>query len=671
MTTKRTNDLIKESSAYLLQHAHNPVNWLPWGEAAFKLSKEHHKPILISIGYSACHWCHVMERESFENEEVAAFMNEHFICIKVDREERPDLDHYYMEALQLLRQSGGWPLNMFLTPEGLPFYGGTYFPPEPIYNRPSWKDVLYYIKDVWENKYDEVIKQSQQLNSGIASLTDGWLTERNADEQTFETVAYGMRNKLMQSADKRNGGWGSAPKFPQFNLIRYLMYYGYYQKDKECIDQALLTLKKMIRGGIYDQLKGGICRYSTDEQWLVPHFEKMLYDNAQLIFILAEAFQLTKDEEYRFALLQTIQFCEEELLLQNGCYASSLDADTEGEEGKYYLWDHQEIEHILSVDATAFCNYYSITNDGNWDGKNILQRSETIHDDKFIQSCHDKLIVFRNKRKRPQRDDKIILGWNAAMILGLSKAAAALNNTVVKQKAINGWNNLMRVMTLEGNHLAHSSTYIQQPLTACLDDYAMTIAASLSLQEITGEVEFLEKAYGLTEYVQKHFNKSVNGLFDYTHSLQTDIIKHQQDLFDTSLPSGNSLMAYNLFHIGRIYEKLDWIKDSKDLSNKVATLMKRYPESMGQWAILFLFHNQEPEDWILTGSGCEKLLSAALELFRPLKLVQASVVEKNYPLLKNKKFDEGPLLYVCENFTCKTPISSIDGMSNEVLTSYF
>src|SRR6185436_8831581 len=374
-----TNKLIDETSPYLLQHAHNPVNWFLWGNEALDLAKKENKPILVSIGYSACHWCHVMEKESFEDEETARLMNEHFVNIKIDREERPDLDHIYMDAVQAMTGSGGWPLNVFLTPDAKPFYGGTYFPPKQAFNRPSWQEVLNGVKEAFTQRRNEIDAQAENLTEhlvqanafGISSPGENDFFTREKTKEAFENI--------MKNADKKWGGFGKAPKFPQSLVIQYLLRFYHITENNEALQQALLSIDKMIEGGIYDQVGGGFARSSTDTEWLVPHFEKMLYDNALLVSVLSEAFQITKNGRYREVIEETMDFVCRELLYDGNSnsigrgFYSALDADSEGEEGKYYVWSKGELEELLGENAAIFCRYHDITEKGNWEGKNILR----------------------------------------------------------------------------------------------------------------------------------------------------------------------------------------------------------------------------------------------------------------------------------------------------------
>ena len=388
MVHKYSNHLISETSPYLLQHAHNPVNWYPWGKEALDKAKQEDKMILVSIGYSACHWCHVMERESFENEDTAEIMNRHFINIKIDREERPDLDHIYMDAVQAISGSGGWPLNVFLTPDTKPFYGGTYFPPVRAFNRASWREVLQNLVQSWKEKRNEIEAQAENLTDHISKAGNFSSAGKKKFDIPFKDefdidTGKNIFSAIMKSADTVWGGFGRAPKFPQTFCIQYLLEFYYYSKNEQALQQALLSIDKMLDGGIYDHVGGGLARYSTDEQWLAPHFEKMLYDNALLIMVLCDAFQITKADRYKNAIHKTISFLKNEMLHPQGGFYAALDADSEGEEGKFYVWDKNEIEKILGDDAAVFCNFFDVTEKGNWEGKNILRKLKT--EDEFVK----------------------------------------------------------------------------------------------------------------------------------------------------------------------------------------------------------------------------------------------------------------------------------------------
>ncbi|HLK27259.1 MAG TPA: thioredoxin domain-containing protein, partial [Puia sp.] len=536
-----TNRLAKETSPYLLQHAHNPVDWYPWGEEALQRAKRENKPILVSIGYAACHWCHVMERESFEDKETAELMNANFINIKIDREERPDLDHIYMDAVQAITGSGGWPLNVFLTPDAKPFYGGTYFPPRAFHNRPSWKDVLIGISESFKQKENEIDVQAENLLDHLMQ-SNSFGKKRSDDEDDFENVfnkenLYQVFENIMKSADKEDGGFGHAPKFPQTFTIQFLLHYYYFTKNEEALRQACLSLDKMIYGGIYDQIGGGFARYSTDNKWLVPHFEKMLYDNALLIIVLSECYQITKKDLYKNAIEETIGFVKRELASPEGGFYSSLDADSEGEEGKYYVWTKKEIDEILKDESEMFYSFYDVSERGNWEGENILHikksasefaEQRNIDEKELIQSIglsKQKVLKEREKRTRPALDNKIILSWNALMNIALSKASAALGNIEYKDLAVRNMSYLLENLKGDDTHLLfHCNSNGQSKFPGFLDDYAFVVSALIQLQEITSDSAYLLKAKEFTEYVIENFSANDDIQFFYTHKKQNDII---------------------------------------------------------------------------------------------------------------------------------------------------
>lgn len=595
-----SNHLIHESSPYLLQHAHNPVDWYPWGEEALQKAKRENKPVLVSIGYAACHWCHVMERESFENEETARLMNEHFINIKIDREERPDLDHIYMDAVQALTGSGGWPLNVFLTPDGKPFYGGTYFPPVRAFNRDSWPEVLLGVSKAYASKKSEIDAQAENL---VAHLKKSNIFGINttADTSIFQPENLDtIFSNCMQNADTQEGGFGRAPKFPQTFTIQYLLRYHYFTQNKIALNQACLSLDKMIYGGIYDQIGGGFARYSTDNEWLVPHFEKMLYDNALLIIVLSEAYQQTQNILYRRTIEQTMDFvCREMLSPENGFYAA-LDADSEGEEGKFYVWDKKEIENILKEDAALFCSFYDVTEEGNWEEKNILNvkvplkefsekqglPEEEVY--KRLQKSAQKLLTERAKRIRPALDDKILLNWNVFFNTACCKAYTALQNEAYRQLAIDNMNFLLNNFYDKATDgFFHTYKNGQAKYPGFLDDYAGLIQALVNLQEITGEMRYAEKAKELADYVIANFSDEDNQLFYFTHKHQQDLIVRKKEIYDGATPSANALMAENLYYLSVLFNNTEWEKRAEAMVAGLAEVIKKYPSSFGVWANLW------------------------------------------------------------------------------------
>lgn len=670
---EQTNQLINETSPYLLQHAHNPVNWYPWGDEALNKAKQENKPILVSIGYAACHWCHVMERESFEDETTAKLMNDHFINIKIDREERPDLDHFYMDAVQAMTGSGGWPLNVFLTPETKPFYGGTYFPPQRAFNRPSWQETLYGVIQAFRERRHEIDAQAENLTEHLAksnefgvlrsSVTDGFFSNDKTDD-SFQN--------LMRSADRQWGGFGKAPKFPQTFSIQFLLHYYYTSKNEEALNQALLSLDKMIEGGIYDQVGGGFARYSTDTEWLVPHFEKMLYDNALLVAVLSEAYLLTKKERYREVIDETMAFIQRELLSPEKGFFAALDADSEGIEGKFYVWSLQEIHEILGADSPDFCEYFDITEQGNWEHTNILWVKRPMEDfavsknksvgelKRKIENGKKALLEKRNKKVRPLLDDKIILGWNALMNTACSKAYEATGNESYKKLAIDNMHFLLASFTTEGN-LPYRHTYKNgiARYPAFLDDYAFLIQALLRLQEITGKTEWIDKAKKLANHVIENFSEADSPFFFYTTAGQKDIIVRKKEMYDGAVPSGNSVMAYNLHLLSILCDESDWGQRSRAMLTSLGNAIIRYPGSFGNWTCLLQEIIQGTNEIAITGENLSVLHREILKQFIPHRVMM--VTEKpdnNYPLLAGKQISENPTIYLCRSYTCLNPVFS-------------
>lgn len=671
MQTNHTtpNLLIEESSPYLLQHAYNPVEWHPWGEAALRLAKDLDKPILVSIGYAACHWCHVMERESFEDVATAKIMNEHFVNIKIDREERPDLDHIYMDAVQAMTGSGGWPLNVFLTPDKTPFYGGTYFPPEPMHNRASWKDVLLGIAKGFKENRDQINTQAQKLTEHLLSSNAFGFQKTGAIAAPSLSDIDAAVSALLTQADTVWGGFGGAPKFPQTASIRFLLRYHYFTPThKASLDHALLCLDKMIEGGIYDQLGGGFSRYSTDGQWLAPHFEKMLYDNALLVTTLSEAYQLTKKESYHKVITETIAFVERELMCTDGGFLSALDADSEGVEGKFYTWAASEITSLLQNDAPLFMAYYGVTEAGNWEHTNILHtpqpaaavaeqfgvsESELL---KTIENCTSILMEERNKRIRPQTDDKQLLGWNALMNTAFSKAYAATGNRNYLMRAQQNMAHLMehfKNTDSEGFFHTYKNGVAKTP--AFLDDYAYLIEALIQLQTVSGDLHWLEKAGEITEYVNTHFLESSTGFYFYTHDAQTDVIIRKKEVYDGATPSGNAVMAGNLLHLGVVYENSQYLSSGKQACLSLLPAITKHPGSFGVWASLLLNQLVDFRELTLIGPGVLPYLEAALPFFRPNLILNisenrlTSILAISLKIIDNQEVT----FQLCQNNTCQ------------------
>jgi uncharacterized protein len=665
---KHTNRLIKETSPYLLQHAHNPVDWYAWGDEALQRAKEEDKPILVSIGYAACHWCHVMERESFEDEQTAKLMNEYFINIKIDREERPDLDHVYMDAVQAMAGGGGWPLNVFLMPDGKPFYGGTYFPPTRAFNRPSWKEILENIHQAYKERKHELESQAENLTAhltnanafGVAASKDQF------NESDLKTIA----TNILKQADREFGGFGAAPKFPQTFTIQYLLRHYHYTKDEASLKQALLSLDKMIYGGIYDQIGGGFARYSTDAEWLAPHFEKMLYDNALLVGVMAEAYQLTKNELYQETIQDTIQFIQREMMSAEGGFYSALDADSEGVEGKFYVWSKAEIEELLGEDAAIFCGFYDVSEEGNWEHVNILRIKQPL--DEFamsrgmneaelklkLESSGKKLVAAREKRIRPALDDKILLGWNALMNTALSKAYAATLNDSYKHAAIDNMRFLEEKFQ-KGGTWHHTYKEGLAKIPAFLDDLAYLASAYIHLQEITADTGHLLRAEELVQAIIEGYSDESNAMFYFTRKDQADIIVRKKEIYDGATPSGNAVMASVLSYLARVLDKPEWEERAGSMAVSLRSVITRYPTSFGVWAQQAQQIVHGVNEIAIIGDKAEDYLHDLLPVYLPGKLLQASINgDEKFPLLRGRS-GEHTLVYHCRNYVCLQPFETI------------
>jgi uncharacterized protein YyaL (SSP411 family) len=675
-----TNRLIHETSPYLLQHAHNPVDWYSWSTEAFERAKKENKPVLVSIGYSACHWCHVMERESFEDPEVAGFMNQNFINIKVDREERPDVDHIYMDAVQAITGSGGWPLNVFITPEGKPFYGGTYFPPRRAFNRASWIEILQAVSHSYNERKEEIENQANSLTEHLQSTNVfGNDSEKFAFDMKELNLAY---ENIMKTADKEWGGFGKAPKFPQSFTINFLLRYSWFTGNQEALSQALLSLDKMIQGGIYDQLGGGFARYSTDAEWLAPHFEKMLYDNALLVTSLAEAYQLTKNEKYKEVVEATLDFIEKELMHKEGGFFSALDADSEGEEGKFYVWDYTEIEHLLGEDAAVFMRYFNVRKEGNWEGKNILHTSTTLDEfaqkeelaiedvRKIIGKGREILLQERNKRIRPSLDDKLLLSWNALMNTAYSKAYAATGNDHYKDVAIKNMGFLITAFSKEKNEFFHSWKNGQAKHPAFLDDYSFLIAALIDLSEITADNQWLHKAKEITIYVIENFSDGESSQFFYTNVSQSDILLRKKEVYDSAIPSGNSVMALNLYRLSIFFDDPLWQQKAVQMVSSFGSMATKYPTSFGVWLSALFQISFGTNEIAIIGSDYLKILKRILTLYLPHSILMAAPKENDFALLKGKTFNGRTLIYLCRNYACQQPVDSVEEFENRISSNF-
>lgn len=669
-----SNRLIHETSPYLLQHAHNPVDWYPWGEEALTRARKENKPILVSIGYAACHWCHVMERESFENEETARFMNTHFINIKIDREERPDLDHIYMDAVQAITGSGGWPLNVFLTPDAKPFYGGTYFPPVRAFNRASWNETLSGIWQAFTERRHEVDAQAENLTTHLTQA-NAFGRQPAADEnglfsrESMEAAA----GNLLKTADTVWGGFGKAPKFPQTFSIRFLLRQFYFSGDQAGLQQALLSLDKMIAGGIYDQVGGGFARYSTDAEWLAPHFEKMLYDNALLVTTLADAWRITRNTRYTGVIRETLAFVREELLHPEGGFYAALDADSEGVEGKYYTWSLQEWKEVLGEDAGLLAAVYDIREEGNWEQVNIpwLRRNpeETAAEKGLsaeeLNACiirgRQKLKEARSVRIRPLLDDKVILGWNALMNQAFSAAFEVTADSGYRDLAIRNMEFLLQTFRDQEGNWYHTWKSGRARYPAFLDDLAYLVSALIRLQEITGEGRWLREAGDIMQYILTAFSEEEGPYFYYTPDNQQDVIVRKKEVYDGAQPSGNAVMAANLWYLSPIFEKPEWAERSRRMVGQLGNAIVRYPGSFGVWAAVLQEITEGTWEIVLGGDNPGALRTEILDRFIPNKLLLQTGPEWRGKALTAGRPETGkPTIYLCRNNTCLAPVFSAE-----------
>jgi len=658
---KYTNHLINESSPYLLQHAHNPVNWYSWNAEALDKAKKENKLIIISIGYSACHWCHVMERESFEDEEIARIMNDHFVCIKVDREERPDIDQIYMNAVQLITGSGGWPLNCFALPDGKPVFGGTYFKPR------QWKDILQNLAKGYEVDKERFEQYANELKQGIISNNQIIKTQHKAEFTQEDLLTIIL--KTSKRFDRENGGTISAPKFPLPVNYFFLMRFYYHSGDKEVLQQVLLTLEKMAKGGIYDQLGGGFARYSVDRNWLVPHFEKMLYDNAQLVSLYSEAYRLNPEAEYKKVVYETLAFVERELTAPEGGFYSSLDADSEGVEGKYYVWHKDEVESLLEEDAEIFCEYYDITTEGNWEGKNILHRKEnndviaSRHNlsleelEEIILQAKKKLFKLRQKRVKPGLDDKVLTSWNALMLKAYADAYNIFDDEHYLKIAEKNFefieNNLMNSdFSLYRNYKNKKST-----IHAFLDDYVLLVDALISLYHTNFKEYYINTALNITEYIIHHFYDEDSGMFFYTCDRDSHLIAKTKEVNDHVIPSSNAVMAQNLFKLGHYFIKEDYIKKAEQMLRNMKDQIIKYPYFFGNWIDLMVQFIHKPYEVCIMGNKYRKIRKDFFRMYIP-NIMLAGGNHGNLPLLNDRYTAGDTTIYVCQNNVCQRPVKS-------------
>ena len=666
---KYTNDLIKETSPYLLQHAHNPVNWHAWNEETLALAKKEDKLILISIGYAACHWCHVMEHESFEDEEVAQIMNDNYICIKIDREERPDIDQIYMSAVQLMTGSGGWPLNCIALPDGRPVWGGTYFP------KNNWINALKQIADVKAKNPEKLEEQATKLTEGVAN---SGLVYFNTDKPVFtkEDLKQVVVN-WEEYMDLKMGGRNGSPKFPIPNNFQFLLRYATQAKDQKTLDYVNLSLTKMAFGGINDQIGGGFARYSVDSRWHVPHFEKMLYDNGQLVSLYANAYTATKNELYKETVYETTQFVERELMNDVGAFYSSLDADSDNakgklEEGAFYVWKKEELQKILGDDFDLFAAYYNINANGLWEHGNynlIRTRSkEEFCNEQNISVTtlteKDKnwkkiLLKEREKRVRPRLDDKTLTSWNALMLKGYVNAYTAFNDQHFLDIALKNANFLSKIQ-LQGNGSLHRNYKNgKSSIPAYLEDYATVADAFITLYEATLDEKWLKLAKQLTDYSFDHFFDDKSRMFFFTSNLEKGLIARKMDTDDNVIPSSNSITALNLFKLGHYYANGSYLATSEAMLNNVKNKAMQYGAGASNWFILYSNMIGNFYEVAIVGSNAKDKLKELNKIYIPNKLIAGSLTESNLPLLERRFIKDQTNIFVCVNKSCKMPTDNV------------
>ena len=680
-----TNRLINETSPYLLQHAHNPVDWFPWGEEAFAMARREQKPVLLSIGYSACHWCHVMEHESFENEAIAKLMNDNFVNIKVDREERPDLDQIYMNAVQMMTQHGGWPMTVFLTPDAVPFYAGTYFPPEDRYNMPGFPRVLMSVADAFRERPDDITQTAESVLSELKRATALVESKEILTKDLLDSAYRG----IIRNYDNTNGGFGGAPKFPPAMTLEFLLHTFYRTGNQEALAIVEHTCRQMAEGGIYDQLGGGFHRYSTDARWLVPHFEKMLYDNALLSRLYLHYYQLTHDEWARRVAEGILDYVAREMTDGLGGFYSTQDADSEGVEGKFFVWSLAEVESLLGKrDAALVAAYYNITAEGNFEEANILNIREDLAEvaarekvtvaelEAVLLKSRKLLFAAREKRVKPARDEKVLTAWNGLMLASFAEAGVILKRpdyaTIAKSNARFVLTNLRR-----DGLLLRTYKDGEAKLNAYLEDYSFYIDGLLTLFETTGELEWFTEARNLCEVMIKEFWDDDEGGCFFTGKSHEQLIVRAKDFFDNATPSGNSVAADVLLRLGLLTNNPDYQRRATSILRLTTNGMLRYPSGFGCLLCALDFYLETPKEIALIGPRhspeTELLVNEIWSRYLPNKVVaqmsdEDRGAQDSIPLLQGRKEIEGkPTAYVCEQFTCKTPVTSPSELAAQLI----
>jgi len=662
-----SNRLIHSTSPYLLQHANNPVDWFEWGNEALTKAKAEDKPILVSIGYSSCHWCHVMEHESFENDQVAEVMNKFFVCIKVDREERPDIDQIYMDAVQAMGTNGGWPLNVFLTPDQKPFFGGTYFPQN------NWIQILTNIQQAYQTRRADIFSSAEALTNHLANQGINQF-KKKSDQADFMVSLNAMYGQIENKFDRTWGGLDRAPKFIMPSIWLWLLRYWNISKNEPALQHTLFTLKKIGHGGIYDQVGGGFARYSVDGEWFAPHFEKMLYDNAQLLSLYSEAYTISGDDYFKSIVYETFEWLQREMTHADGGFYSALDADSEGVEGKYYIWKLDEILKVIGEkNGNLVVDYFEATPSGNWEhGANILKQIENIQPllqkhkisetelKSIIQSAKQKLLAVRNKRIKPGLDDKILTGWNAMTISGLIDAYHAFGDDrfldAATKNAIFIQNNLT-----EGNTLTRSFKGKKSSTEGFLEDYAYVIQAFLKLYQATFAESWLQRAKELTEFTIDNFFDKQESYFHFTSIRSEKLIARKKEIFDNVIPASNGIMAQNLFHLGILLDREDWKELASSMASDLSHLIYNEPNYMSNWGIVLQEIKHGMAEVAFMGKDCLNLKNEFKRSYQPFSLLMGTQTSSKLPLLTDKVTrNDTSMIYVCYDKTCKLPVTTVE-----------
>ncbi len=677
-TAKYTNRLIHETSPYLLQHAHNPVDWYPWGEEALAHAKQEDKPILLSIGYSACHWCHVMERESFENEEIAQVMNELFVNIKVDREERPDLDEIYMTAVQVMTRSGGWPMTVFLTPELQPFYGGTYYPPTDRYGRPGFPKVMHAVAEAYREQNQKVLEQANQITTHLNQMSQ--IVDSHEQQLTEELMENAFQHYRSQF-DPQYGGFGTAPKFPPGMGLPFLLRYWHHSSNPNALEMVELTLEKMARGGIYDQLGGGFHRYSTDAHWLVPHFEKMLYDNAQLVIAYFEAYQATKKLFYRHIATETLDYVLREMYdTENGGFYSTQDADSEEVEGKFFVWEPTEVEDIThEKNAEIFCEFYDITPHGNFEGENILHvqtppdifarklQMELSELEAILADGKQKLFAAREKRIKPGLDDKILTSWNGLMLRGMAMGYQLTSKPEYLKACQKSAEFILTTLSQENGLLWRTHRTGKSHLNAYLEDYSYFIAGLIALYEASFEPRWLTEAERLAHLMIEQFADETSGGFFFIGKAHEPLIVHSKSAYDGATPSGASMAIHSLLRLAKYLDNPEFHDRAVETLKLYYHQMEAMPSGSGQLLCELAFLLSTPKEIAIVGQKADTATNAMLAAlhgqYLPNKIVALiePTRESTLPILADKtQIDNRATAYVCENYACQVPTTEVD-----------